>query len=219
MKRILPLVLAALALVSCGGSGSDFTPTPELQALADCTGLSLEELGEIYGEVLDLLDSLGGVIPPNATYDIGNGDYTITLSFGTIAGVVSSPNVLIDGLDVGESATATWELNGGLAGAVQVTGEGSFTVARPTSTTFNVSGNGHTIDGTCDFNFSSLNFSTTVGAGPVGTINFVVTAPEGVLDGTMVFNGSTVARVVAEFDGDGKTYGFYIDLITYEITF
>jgi len=217
MKRILPLLLSALVLVSCGGSGSTFTPTPELQALADCTGLSLEELGEIYGEVLDLLDSIGGIIPPNATYNIANGDYTITLTFGTIAGVVSSPNNLIDGLGVGETATATWDLNGGLAGAAAVTGEGSFTVARPTATTFNVSGNGHTIDGTCDFVFSSLNLSTTVGVGPVGTINFVVTAPDGTLDGTMTFNGSTVARVIADFDGG--TYAFYINLITYEITF
>ncbi|HEX5137084.1 MAG TPA: hypothetical protein VFY93_08940 [Planctomycetota bacterium] len=216
MKRILPLLLSALVLVSCG-SGDSFTPTPEQQALADCTGLSLEELGEIYGEVLDLLDSLGGVIPPNATYDIANGDYTIALSFGTLAGVVSSPNNLVDGLGVGETATATWALNGGLAGAPTVTGEGSFTVARPTSTTFNTSGTGQTVDGTCSFDFSGLNLSTTVGAGPVGTINFVATAPEGTLDGTITFNGSTVARVIADFDG--KTYAFYIDLITYEITF
>jgi len=218
MKRILPLVLSALVLASCGGSGS-FTPTPELLAVSNCSGVSLEDLGEIYGGVLDLLDSLGGVIPPNATYDIANGDYTITLSFGTIAGVVSSPNNLVDGLGVGETATATWLLNGGLAGLPTITGEGSFTVARPTSTTFNTSGDGHTVDGTCDFIFSSLNLSTTVGSGPVGTINFVATSPEGSLDGTIVFNGSTLAHVVATFDGDGKTYGFYINLITYEITF
>jgi hypothetical protein len=218
MKRILPLLLSTVLLVSCG-SGDSFTPTPELQALADCTGLSLEELGEIYGEVLDLLDSIGGVIPPNATYDIADGDYTITLSIGTIAGVISSPDSLVDGLGVGESATATWALNGGLAGAPAVTGEGSFTVARPNADVFNVSGNGATTDGTCDFDFPTLNLSTDIdsGLGPVGTITFTVTAPEGTLDGTMTFNGSTQARVVADFDG--STYTFFIDLVTFEITF
>jgi len=216
MKRILPLLLSTLVLASCT-SGSGFKPTPELQALADCTGISLEKLGAIYGEILDLMDSIGGVIPPGDTYDIANGNYTITVSFGSIAGVVSSSDSLIDGLGVGESATATWALNGGLAGAAQVTGEGTFTVARPSASIFNVSGSGATTDGTCQFDFSGLNFSTVVGGGPVGTITFTMTSPDGTINGTMTFNGGTVARVVATYNGD--TVVFNIDLITYAVSF
>ncbi|MCK6459349.1 MAG: hypothetical protein L6Q95_05585 [Planctomycetes bacterium] len=215
MKRILPLLLSALALVSCG-SGDSFTPTADQQALADCTAIDLQHLGLVYGEVLNLFEAIPGA-PAGGTYDIVDGDYTLTTPSGAVAGVVSSTDVITDGIDVGESATATWALNGGLAGAPTATGEGSFTIARPSSTTFNVSGNGEVIDGTCDFTFTNLSFTVTAAAGLQGTVLFTVDAPPGTLTGTMTFNGSDTARVVAEFDG--VTYTFYIDLVTYEVSF
>ncbi len=215
MKRILPLLLSALALASCG-SGDSFTPTPEQQALADCTAIDLEHLGLVYGEILDLFEAIPGA-PAGGTYDIVDGDYTLTTSAGGIVGVVSSSDTISDGIDVGESATATWALNGGLAGVPAATGEGSFTIARPSSTTFNVSGNGEVIDGTCDFTFTNLSFTVTSAAGLQGTVLFTVEAPAGTLTGTMTFNGSDFARVVAELDG--ITYTFYINLVTYEVSF
>jgi hypothetical protein len=215
MKRILPLLLSTLVLVSCGGSDG-FTPTPEQQALADCTALDLGHLGLVYGEILNLFEAIPGA-PVGGTYDIANGDYTLTLSVGAVAGVVSSTDQINDGIDVGESATATWALNGGLAGAPTVTGEGSFTIARPSSTTFNVSGNGEVIDGTCDFTFTNLSFTITSTAGLTGTVLFTVDAPQGTITGTMTFNGSDFARVVADLAG--VTYTFYIDLVTYEVSF
>jgi len=221
MKRLLPLLLATLVLFAGCGSGDSFNPSPELLAAAQCLGLSLEDLVDVYVGVLDLLGSIGGVIPPNMTYNIATGAYTITLGIGDLAGIVSSPNNLADGLGVGETATATWELNGGLAGAPTLTAEGSFTVARATATNFTVSGIGGSADGTCEFDFSSLNFAVneSVSAAPTGTIVFEATTPDGVLDGTMTFTNAspTVTRVVATFDG--VSYTFFIDLLTFEPIF
>lgn len=218
MKRLLPLFLSTLVLFAGCGSGDSFNPSPELQAAADCTGVSLENLVVIYSAVLDLLDEIGdGVIPPNATYNIATGAYTITLTIGDLAGVVSSAFNLNDGLGVGESATATWQLNGGLAGAPTLTAEGSFTVARATASNYTVSGTGGLLDTGCQFDFSSLNFAVSTTAGLTGTIVFDTTTPDGVLDGTMTFNAQPTARVVATFDG--VSYTFSIDLVTFEPVF
>lgn len=219
MKKLLPLLLSTCILVAGCGSGDSFNPSAELQAAADCTGLSLEQVAEIYNEVLELLDQIGdGVIPPNMTYP-GGGAYTITLSFGSLAGTVSSAFNLNDGLGVAESATAVWDLNGGLAGAPTVAGEGQFTVARATATRFTVAGFGDLVDTDCEFDFSSLNFTVESGSGlgPVGTINFEAITPDGTLDGQMTFNGGNTARVVATFDG--VSYTFFIDLTTFEPIF
>ncbi|MFI5402083.1 MAG: hypothetical protein ACHQ1G_04030 [Planctomycetota bacterium] len=216
MKRLLPLLLSACLLVSCG-SGDSFNPSVELQAAAECTGLSLENLVTIYNSIIDLLDEIGdGTIPPNMTYDIATGAYTITLTIGDVAGTVSSAFNLNDGLGVGESATAIWQLNGGLAGG-GVTAEGSFTVARATATSYTVSGIGGTAETNCDFDFTSLNFAVTTTTGVNGTIVFEATTPDGVLDGTMTFNGSQYAGIVATFDG--VSYQFLIDLATFEPVF
>ncbi len=217
MKRLLPLLLSTLVLVTGCGSGDSFNPSVELQAAADCAGLSLENLVIIYNSLIDLLDEIGdGVIPPNATYDIATGAYTITLTIGDVAGTVSSPNNLNDGLGVGESATATWDLNGGLAGA-EVTGEGTFTVARSTATNFTVSGLGGLLNPDWEFDISSLNFAVSSATGLTGTIVFEGTTPDGVLDGAMTFTGQPTARVVATFDG--VSYTFFIDLVTFEPIF
>jgi hypothetical protein len=218
MKRLLPILLSTFVLLAGCGSGDSFNPSPELQAAADCTGLSLENLVIIYSSVLDLLDEIGdGTIPPNATYNIATGAYTITLTIGDLAGVVSSAFNLNDGLGVGESATATWALNGGLAGAPTLDAEGSFTVARATASSYTVSGIGGLLDTGCQFDFSSLNFAVDTAVGLTGTIVFDATTPGGVLDGTMTFNASPNARVVATLDG--VSYTFFIDLITFEPVF
>jgi len=46
---------------------------------------------------------------------------------------------------------------------------------------------------------------------------FEATTPDGVLDGTMTFNGSPNALIVATFDG--VSYTFFIDLATFEPVF
>lgn len=216
MNRLLPLFLSTLVLVACGGSGDSFTPTPEQAALAECTSMDLSHFAEIYGDLLDLFETIPGA-PPGGTYDIVDGDYTLTLSIGTLAGVVSSTDVITDGIDVGEAATASWELNGGLAGASAPTGEGTITIARPSSTQFNVSGSGEILDGTCNFDFSNLSFTVTAAAGLQGTILFTVTAPDGTITGTMTFNGSDIARVVATLDS--VAYTFFINLVTFEVSY
>jgi hypothetical protein len=215
MKRTLSLLLGAFALASCGGSGSSFHPTPEQQALADCTGLDLGHLGQVYGEVLALFETIPGA-PTGGTYDILNGNYTLTTTIGGVAGVVSSSDVIDDGIDVGESATATWALNGGLAGTT-VTGDGVFTIARPSTVLFNVSGNGGILDGTCEFTFTNLSFSVSATGGLTGTILFTADAPQGTLTGTMTFNGTNTARVAATMDS--VDFVFYIDLVTLTVTF
>ena len=54
---------------------------------------------------------------------------------------------------------------------------------------------------------------------PTGTIVFMATTPDGVLDGTMTFTNASpnVTRVVATFDG--TSYTFFIDLLTFEPIF
>ncbi len=218
MKRLLPLLLSTLVLFAGCGSGDSFNPSPELLAAAQCTGLSLEDLVVIYNSLIDLLDEIGdGVIPPNATYNIATGAYTITLTIGDLAGIVSSPNNLADGFGVGETATTTFALNGGLAGPPTLTAEGSFTVARASATNYTVSGLGGLLDGTCEFDISSLNFAVSTSTGLSGTIVFDATTPDGTLDGTMTFTADPTARVIATFDG--VSYTFFIDLVTFEPIF
>jgi len=215
MKRALCLLLPALLLAACAGSDS-FTPTPEQEALANCTALDLSHFAIVYGDVLDLFEAIPGA-PPGGTYDIVDGDYTLATTLGAMVGVVSSADVITDGIDVNESATATWELNGGLAGAAAPTGEGTITVARPSASVFNISGDGGLLDGTCEFTFTNLSFTVSATLGLQGTVLFTVDAPQGMLSGTMTFNGSDTARVVATLSG--ITYTFYINLITFQVTY
>lgn len=222
MRRILSVFLA-LALVACAegqcvsivgacGGGIDPETLARAQA-AQCTSLSFEDLDEISGEVVELLLSIGGVIPPNATYSIATGDYTITLSIGLLAGIVTSSDDLSDGIGPGEAATATWELNGGLAGTAR--GEGVFTLARTSTTDFTVGGDGSTSHGTCEFDFTSINlaFDTASSLGPIGNIAFTGTSGGSPISGNIVLDGSDTALVSSRFDG--KVLAFTIDLDTF----
>jgi hypothetical protein len=218
MKRMLSLLLVLpLLLCSCGSDG-DFVPSAELVAAAQCLGISLEDLAEMYDEVVGMIGSLGGVLPANVNYDYNTGVYTITASFGTISGVVTSLDDLDDGLGVPESATATWE-TGSLAGAPAFGASGTFTVVRPSTPQINISGTGMIVDGTCAFDMTALNLSenNTSTLGAVGTFAFSSTVPEGVLAGTMIFNGTSTALVDATFDGEDVS--FYFNLDTFEPIF
>jgi len=212
MKRaiLLPLLLS-LALGACS-SDEIAALSPDLLQIAQCTGTSLEELDNIFSEVVGLLGAIGGTLPANVTYDDVTGVYTINSIAGPITGVVSSVDDISDGVDENESATATWDLNGGLAGSGGVIGTGSFTVNRPDANTVAVTGSGGLANGDCTFDITSFSLSIDLDAegGPAGTLDFDATADGETLDGTMSFDGSDIANVTGNFNGG--LVGFLIDL-------
>lgn len=211
MKRTALLI--ALLLAACGGDGSGVDSN--LLAAAQCTALGLEDLDLIFSEVTDLLASIGGTLPPNVTYTPP--DYTLTMSLGTVAGSVTSTDNIADGIDAGESASASWNLTP-LAG-VTVTGNGTFNLARVTDVVFAITGDGSVVDGTCVFNATNvdLDLDLSSGLGPVGSFDFNGVTPSGPILGTMTFDGSSTAAVEALFLGVTTT--FTIDLDTFVVSF
>ncbi len=208
MKRTL--LLLALLLAACsGGDGSG--PGAELLAAAQCTGIGLGNLDEIFAEVTGLLAAIGDTLPPNVTYTPP--DYSITTTLGTIAGSVTSTDDISDGIDPGEAASASWNLSP-LAGA-PVIGNGTFTLDRATADLFQVTGDGSVVDGTCAFNATNVDLDIDLASslGPVGSFDFSGVTPNGPILGTMTFDGSAVAVVDALFLGVSTT--FAIDLTTF----
>jgi len=207
MKRTA--LLLALFLAACGGSGSGIDPN--LLAAAQCTGIGLENLDAIFSEVTGLLEAIGGTLPPNVTYAAP--DYTITTSFGTIAGSVTSTDDISDGIDAGEAASASWNL-APLAGGV-LAGNGTFNLSRLTDALFTVTGDGSVVDGTCVFNATNVDLDVDLATalGPVGSFDFNGVTPNGPITGTMTFDGSAAAAVEALFLG--LTTTFTIDLDTF----
>ena len=215
MKRaiLLPLFLS-LALGACS-SDEIAALSPDLLQVAQCTGTSLEELDTIFSEVVGLLGAIGGTLPANVTYDDVSGAYTINSIAGPIEGVVSSVDDISDGVDVNESATATWDLNGGLAQTGGVIGTGAFTVNRPGANTLVVTGTGGLENGDCLFDVTGFTLTIDLDAegGPAGTLDFDATADGETLDGTMSFDGSDIANVSGNFKG--ALVNFLLDLNTF----
>jgi hypothetical protein len=207
MRR--PFLLLALLLAACGGGGSG--PGAELLAAAQCSGLGLENLRDVLDEVTGFLASIGDTLPSNVTYTPP--DYSITASFGTLAGSVTSTDNIADGIDPGEAASASWNLSP-LAGGT-VTGNGTFNLARILTDSFQVTGNGSVVDGTCVFNATNVDLDLDLGSslGPVGSFDFNGVTPNGPILGTMTFDGSDIALVEALFLGVSTT--FRIDLDTF----
>lgn len=214
MKRVflLPFLILPLTLGACSSDDVIHALSPDLLQVAQCTGTSLEELDNIFSEVVGLLGAIGGTLPGNVTYDDMTGDYTIDSVAGPITGIVSSTFDISDGVGPGESATATWDLNGGLAQAGGVIGTGTFTVTRPDADTVQVTGSGGLENGDCVFAVNSFDLTIDLAAegGPTGTLAFDAIVDGETLDGTMTFDGSDVASVLGAFQGG--TVNFSIDL-------
>jgi len=207
MRRTL--LLPAILLAACGGGSST---DPNLVTAAQCTALGLADLDEVFGDVSEFLASIGGTLPPNVTYDDVTGDFSITASFGTIDGNVTSSDNISDGIDPGEAASATWSINP--IGAT-ITGSGVFNLARTTSTVFGITGGGSITDDTCVLNASNTDLVVDLlsGLGPVGSFDFAATTSTGPITGTMTFDGSATAVIVATFGG--IPVAFTIDLNTF----
>jgi hypothetical protein len=213
MKRVflIPLMLT-LALSACSSDDVIAALSPDLLQVAQCTGTSLEELDNLFSEVVGFLGAIGGTLPGNVTYDDVSGDYTIDSVAGPIAGIVSSTDDISDGVDPGESATATWDRNGGPAGVGGAIGTGTFNVSRPDADTIVVTGSGSLENGDCTFDVNSFNITVDLNAegGPTGSIAFDATVNGETLDGTMSFDGSDIANVLGTFKGASAS--FRIDL-------
>ncbi|HEX5137085.1 MAG TPA: hypothetical protein VFY93_08945 [Planctomycetota bacterium] len=208
MRRLL--LLPAILLGACGGGSST---DPNLVTAAQCTATGLEDLDEVFGDVSEFLASIGGTLPANVTYDDASGDFSITASFGTIDGNVTSADDISDGIDAGEAASATWSINPG--GGATITGSGVFNLARTAASVFGITGNGSITDGTCIFNATDTDLVLDLlsGLGPVGSFDFNATTTTGPIDGTMTFDGSATAVIIATFGG--IPVAFTIDLDTF----
>jgi hypothetical protein len=209
MRRIL--LAPALLLAACGGGGS--STDPDLLAAAQCTATGLADLDEVFSEVSGFLSGIGGTLPANVTYDDVTGDFSIAASFGTIDGNVASADDISDGIDDGESASATWSINPAVGATL--TGSGVFTLARTSASVFGITGNGSITDGACvlDATNTDLVLDLLSGLGPVGSFDFNATSAVGAILGTMSFDGSDTADIAATFLGVGVT--FTIDLNTF----
>jgi hypothetical protein len=216
MKRtlLLPaLLLASLLLPACGGGGGGKSTDPNLVAAAQCVSDGLANLDEIFASVSEFLASIGGSLPGGVTYDAGTGDFSITMSLGTIDGNVSSMDDISDGIDPGEAASAVWSLNPAVG--MTVTGSGVFDLSRTTTTVFSVTGQGSAVDGTCALNATNVDLTLDLASslGPVGSFDFDAATTTGAVAGTMSFDGSDTADVTATFGG--IQVSFSIDLNTF----
>lgn len=210
MKQAL---LALLLLVAACGGGGGSGVSAELRSAGQCASLNLGNLNDVFAEVTDFLGAIGGMMPPSVNYSTPP-DYAITTSFGTIAGSVTSLDVISDGIDAGEAATASWNVTGGSIG-----GNGTFTLDRTSTTVFTIGGNGSVVDGTCVINVSNVDLDLDLASslGPVGSFDFDAVTPGGPMTGTMTFDGSDIAVVEALFLGVLVT--FEIDLNTFQPVF
>jgi len=191
------LLLLAPLLAACNSGSST---NPALVAAGQCASLGLADLDQIFSEVNGFLASIGGTLPPNVTYDPNvSPDFSIAVSFGTIDGTVTSTDDISDGIDPGESASATWSINPGAG--VLLTGAGTFNLTRTAAQAFAITGTTSVVDGTCTFSASGIDLALdlTSGLGPAGSFDFNATTLSGPLVGTMTFDGSDTAVVDAMF--------------------
>jgi hypothetical protein len=217
MKRlaVLLILILPLPMLGCGGSGG-FDPTPEQLAAALCASGSLGTLSSVFLDVFEFLGSIGnGPLPAGATYDDVTGAYSLATALGTITGTLTSPDDISDGIDPFESASATWDLNGGVTAGSTILGSGVFDVTRASATLFEITGGGAIDDPGCSFDGSSLDLTLDLNSslGPQGTLGFTLTTAAGTYVGTMRFDGSSTARVTGTFNGE--SFAFRIDLDTF----
>jgi len=222
MKKVVLLLTLVLASViaGCGGDGSSFVPDAEQLAAAECSATSLSYLNIAFAEIMDFLSAIGGTLPPEVTYDDTTGDFSIASLLGTISGNVSSTDDISDGIGAGESVSATWDINPGIAGVVGVTGAGVFNVSRPTTNEFTILGNGQVDDTTCSLAVPQIDLDIDLLSqlGPQGSLAFSATGAFGIFAGTMSFDGSDLARVVASLNSVPLPT-FWIDLNTFQPVF
>jgi hypothetical protein len=211
MKQLC--LAAALMLGACGDSGSSVSA--EIGAVGQCTSDSLEALDMVFNEVTGFLGAIPGPFPAGVTYTPP--DYAITGTFGSIAGSVISTDDISDGIDAGESASASWNLTP--PGGGTLSGNGTFTLDRTTAVVFAIGGGGSVINGTCILNATNvdLELDLSTSLGPVGSFDFDAVTPSGPFSGTMTFDGSDIALVEGTFLGIPLT--FRIDLDTFEPVF
>src|SRR5262245_12531494 len=138
MKQLC--LVSALLLCACGGSGGSVSA--EIGAVGQCTSGNLEVLDMVFNEVTGFLGAIPGPFPAGVTYTPP--DYAITGSFGSIAGSVTSPDDISDGIGAGESVSASWNLTP--TGGATASGNGTFTLDRTSSVVFAIGGNGSVID-------------------------------------------------------------------------
>jgi len=205
MKRAF--VLPVLLLAACGG-GSNVDPA--LVTAAQCSALGLEDLDAVFSPVAEFLSSIP-TPPMNVTYTPP--DFSIDENFGTIDGAVTSTDDISDGIDAGESATATWSINPALG--VLLGGSGVFNISRTSAFVFEITGSGSITDGTCIFDATNVDLTLDLqsGLGPVGSFDFNAVSTSGPISGTMTFDGSDTAEVTATFMA--MPVFFTIDLNTF----
>jgi len=198
-----------------GGSGGEASPfSPSQEQAAECIVFNVDDLEDVVIGLLQLGEGVSLTpLPANITYDDQTGDYTISIQLpgggslpmsGTLTG-----DDITDGFAVGETVTATWS----------ALGSGTFTVTNTGGNVIRIQGTGMVSSGVeCN---SSVTVDVTVDTTLVddlvvtGTIDFVATVAGGeTVDGTITFDGSSMAEVSGTFQGEAFSFG--IDLEEFE---
>jgi len=222
-RLVVPVLVLAL-VAGCGGSGGVGLPGFDLQALADCTGLTIAQIGAIFAMFGDLLDVAQGGSVPTVVFGPGGGPNSFTYSasldldgdatFETMitGGAVFSADPT-DGIDVGDTVNITVNtVNGTL-----LTGNGhvGLTLIAPDTVQATPGALSLTGVGGCGMDVTAMDltvpFSGVSVAFPTGTLDFEVTALGDLLLGTITFDGSPIANVAGSVNAS-LDVDFDIDL-------
>ncbi len=200
--------LLSLSLVMGCGSGGDVLPDFDLQALSDCTGLTLEQIGAIFESIGDLLEVAEGGTLPNIVFGPGggpnsfsftlfldlDGDTAFETSIGGAANFSADP---LDGIEGGD--TVNLQLNS-INGAV-LTGNGNLRLTFISPDAVQIAPGTLSLVGSdgCGMEVTAmdltLSVSDLVATYPTGTIDFEVGVLGDLLNGTITFDGTPIANV------------------------
>jgi hypothetical protein len=213
-RLLLVLALAGCSEVDVGCIDITGACPDDDSVMALCLSTSFADVVRAKEGIAALVESMGGPPPANTTFDVTTGSFEITIPLGaasaTLSGVLSSPDDIGNGVDIGEEVTATWTLERPYLDSA-ATGDGSFTFVRFSPTDFTVSGTGSWSDdeGGCELGVSSLSLtgssSTDFGT---GTLVFSGRSSGGTITGTVTFDGSASADIVCRFQGEDRLWTF-----------
>lgn len=185
-KRLLCILV--LVPVLCG-FGCSTDPDVCLD-LATCTGVTFED-------GMDLFDVIGDVLL-DGTFNPTTGAYSTSFGGVNVNGMVSEDTGDGDGdFEVGETFVATYTLSGGSSGS------GSFDFTYTSASRIDISDNGTPTIGSggCTLSLEDVRvYGDPEGGFLSGSIDFTTRSAGNNMDGTMRFNGTSIASVEVECD-------------------
>ncbi|MGQ0614972.1 MAG: hypothetical protein ACT4PV_14650 [Planctomycetaceae bacterium] len=213
VPRLAAALLALSMVTGCGGGGS-VLPDFDLQALSDCTGLTIEQIGAIFESIGDLLEVAEGGSLPNIVFGPGAGpnSFTFTMfldldgdssSETTIGGAANFSANPLDGIEVGDTVNLQLNAINGTA----LTGNGNLRLTFIAPDAVQVAPGTLSLVGTggCSMEVTAMDLtlstSDLVAGFPTGTIDFEVGVLGDLLAATITFDGTSIANVSGLVNG------------------